>query len=516
MLLTGCGGKKQDEAPSAKGTEPSLPGDPAEGPSVYHAALGDIHLRYGFSEKAVAAFRRACAKEEDPEEKAKCQFQLGRAYLELGNLEEALHAMQEAIGASKSTDRRCDIYLELAKTYVVQERWREAKHAYRFVANNSRQGWQKRLAGTELNSIYTKTEEIDDVIGSLEQTIERNPQDDEARLRLAEIFTTTKPNLPRAIELYEAIYKEGKLSATLMERLASLFIRVGAVSRAQRIYEKLIEMAGQGRKNRYRLALAQVLEKANELSGAQKVYETVLERNPSAWESEFAKKRLYSSYEKQGSLGGIIAGLEKRATENPGDAETLGELSEIYAGIGNDPQKAIAVTERLLLLKPGDSTMLQRVVDLYEKSGQKEKAIEVLKSLLSILPNAKQPAHLERIARLYSEMGNADEALDWIGKLTASDPNDPGIHARAALLYLKNSRKEECLAEYEKAIALSTSAEQRDALRAQLAQQLVELGDYARAEGIYELLVEASVVGPLKNLARQKLAALHVVKENDR
>jgi tetratricopeptide (TPR) repeat protein len=515
MFIAGCGGEKQEPASLAKAeaNDQTPASDHHEGPSVYHAALGEIHLRYGFLEEAIAAFRTACVKEEDPREIAKFRFQLGRAYLELGKAEKAIREMEEAINASSSTDSKCDMYLELAKIYALQELWAGAEQAYRFVANSSKQGWQKDLARTELNLIHARTQRIDEVIASLERAIERNPWDDEARMRLAEIFTTAKPHLQRAIKIYESLHREGKLSPSLVERLASLYIRVGRLTPAQRTYEKLIEVGGEERRNRYRLALAQVHEKTNNPSRARELYNEVLEHDPIDWERELAKKRLYALYEREGVVEGIAASLEKKAIENPNDMEALAELSEIYATIEKHRQKAIEVTERLLLLKPGDSTVLKRLADLYEKNEQKGKSIDVLKSLLSVSPNGKGPAHLERIARLYSEMGKTDEALKWVKRLTTSESNSAGIHARAALLYLENSRMPDCLAEHKKAISLSTSAEQRDALRAQLAEQLFSLGDYSRAEGIYERLVESSVSGSLQESARERLAALHAIQE---
>ena len=516
MLLAGCGGKKQNEGPGEKGTEPPLPGDPAEGPSVYHAGLGEIHLRYGFAEQAAASFRRAIAIEKDPEGKAQYQFQLGQAYLESGNAEEALRAMEEAIDTSKSRDRKCDMYIEIAKICARREHWQEAKQAYRFVVDHSQQDWQRRVAWAELSSIYARTQEIDDLIATLENTIERNPQDVEAHLRLAEIFTATKPNPQRAIAIYEALYREGELSSTLMQRLASLHLRVGGVSRAQMIYERLIEMSGEGKKNRYRLALAQVHEKSNDLSPAEELYKAVLAENPTDWERGFTKQRLYRLYERQGSLAAIVAGLEKRATDNPEDAGALAELSEIYATVGRDHQKAIVVTERLLVFKPDDAALLQRLADLHEKSGQKEKAIEALKALVSLLPKPEQVGCLERMARLHSQMGNNKEALNRIRELVALNPNKPETHVRAASLYLENSRAEEALAEYEKAIALSTSAEQRDGLRAQLAGHLFDIGDYPKAERIYRRLAEASASRSLKDMAKERLAALHLIQEKGR
>lgn len=522
MFIAGCGGEKQEpekQEPAslakAEANDQAPGSDHHEGPSVYHAALGEIHLRYGFLEEAIASFRTACVKEEDPREIAKFRFQLGRAYVESGEAEKAIREMEEAINASSSTDSKCDMYLELAKIYALQELWAGAEQAYRFVASSSKQGWQRVLARTELNLIHARTQRIDEVIASLERAIERNPWDDEARMRLAEIFTTAKPNPQRVIEIYESLQREGRLSPTLIERLASFYVRVGRLTPAQKTYEKLIEVGGEERRNRYRLALAQVYERANAPSRAKEQYSEVLEQDPRAWERELAKKHLYALYEREGVVEVIVEGLEKKAIENPNDMEALAELSEIYTTIEKHRQKAIEVTERLLLLKPGDSTVLERLADLYEKNEQKGKSIDALKSLLSVSPNGKRPAHLERIARLYSEMGKTDEALKWVKRLTTSESNSAGIHARAALLYLKNSRMADCLAEHKKAISLSTSAEQRDALSAQLADGLFDAGDYVRAKDIYRHLAESSVSGRLKELAREKLAALHLMKEND-
>jgi len=43
----------------------------------------------------------------------------------------------------------------------------------------------------------------------------------------------------------------------------------------------------------------------------------------------------------------------------------------------------------------------------------------------------------------------------------------------------------------------------------------LDAGDHARAKDIYRRLAESSVSGRFKELAREKLAALHLMEEND-
>ena len=510
MLLAGCGSKTKKAVSSPEDAGGLSPFDSVEAPAAYHASLADVHLRYGFPKEAIAAFQEALTKENDQERQAGYRFQLGRAYLEAGETEKALREMEEATVASRKDDRKCDMWFEVGRIYVLNEQWGEAERAYRFVMSNSKLDWQRNAAATELNSIYAKTHAIDDLIASIEKAIEGNPHDDEARLRLAEIFATTKPNPQRAIEIYEAIRQEGKLRPELVERLASLYASQGEIVRAQALYEELVQTTEEGNKNRYRIALAQLFEKTDEVDRAEKLYRTVMERNPSDWEKEFARRCLYALCEKQGALGAIVATLEKRAAENPGDAEALAELSEIYSAtnIAEDHQKAIGLNEHLLSLRPDDVAVLLRLADLYETTEQREKAIEAVKSAIAILPENRRPVCLERVIRLCTEAGAKEEAIKWIARLSSSEPENPGIHARASLLYLRNLQMEECLTEHERAVSLCTGAEQRDALRAELAEELFEVGQYARAELIYERLAGTSVSGPLKDLARQRLAAL--------
>src|SRR5204862_2282157 len=121
------------------------------------------------------------------------------------------------------------------------------------------------------------------------------------------------------------------------------------------------------------------------------------------------RARLEELYRGEGRWVELAASLEERTDPRLGTAapeaerpQLLRELGEIYTEKLQRPHDAIDALERLRLLSPADTGILQQVANLYSAVGRWSKVIETLQRINKIAEGSEEArSALHQIARIY-------------------------------------------------------------------------------------------------------------------
>jgi len=140
-----------------------------------------------------------------------------------------------------------------------------------------------------------------------------------------------------------------------------------------------------------------------------------------------------------------------------------------------------------LQLKPGDSTQKLHFEMTDADRAEYQKRLEDQKKRQKF--SAEVKARFDQGVTLY-DAGQYNEALAEFNAALATDPNQPGIMARAGDCYLKLNRNEEALEAYDKALALDPG----DA--SLYAQKGVVLGRLGKTDESQEMFTKSAQLDP--------------------
>ena len=163
----------------------------------------------------------------------------------------------------------------------------------------------------------------------------------------------------------------------------------------------------------------------------------------------FNKTKVLASAEKyvqQGKLQNAISEYEKVTKEDPKDITVLNTIGDLYARLGQVDSavnyfrmvgdhyanegftvKAIAMYKKLTKLTPADIVCVQKLADLYTQQG--------------LYNDARQ--QLMVVAENHVKAGGLDEACKVFQKMLELDPENAGLQAKLADLYMRTGKKDE-------------------------------------------------------------------------
>jgi tetratricopeptide (TPR) repeat protein len=114
-----------------------------------------------------------------------------------------------------------------------------------------------------------------------------------------------------------------------------------------------------------------------------------------------------------------IVELEHAVRANPSDVDALEALAGSYA-MGNRYGEAIAVVQKLVVLKRGDPSVMLHLAKLYSWNGQNERSLEVLKDA-SLLHSTQATAFRCDVLNAIPRAAEAAACFDGLAKLATAD-----------------------------------------------------------------------------------------------
>jgi tetratricopeptide (TPR) repeat protein len=133
---------------------------------------------------------------------------------------------------------------------------------------------------------------------------------------------------------------------------------------------------------------------------------------------------------------------------NPGKIDMYFELAEGYV-FANKPEEAIKVYDKVeSLIGVNDEGSMQKV-KVYTQLKKTDKAIRELNKL--ILFNPKEPKYLAMLGEIYQNSGQKEKAAGAYAELLKIDPENPYVHLALAHSYFEQKQDAKGLEEYKEA-----------------------------------------------------------------
>ncbi|PYJ07269.1 MAG: hypothetical protein DME25_04250, partial [Verrucomicrobia bacterium] len=401
----------------------------------------------------------------------------------------------------------------LAETYTRMARFDEAEKQYRFVLERNP---KSSSAYEKLLSLYTRMGKKPDVVATFEKLIELFPTDTEYLRRLGEHFL--RDNNPdkakdtwrrltkeaaggeklaqlagwfesyefpdEAVTLYQQALEKSKNKEWLL-RLAALKFQKGDEVEAVRLWLSAIEPATS--KIEDYAEIASILESNQKVDEAAKLRKAAVDKDPANLDSRLAYAKILmrqQKFEAAAAEFDLLADQDKNEfVGQQGETGRLDAWREL--GVLEEKQKA---WEKELNTTPENSKLLGRLARLYERGGQREKAIQLYEHRRAGEPNNVE--HLRSLAGLYKSAKQTDQAIEILRGLLEKDKNRARVYQKELLeIYLAVNLKDESIAAAEQVVSLALSDPEAHLALAQV-YQMYRQPEKAFGEYRYALRLE--------------------------
>ncbi|MCB9563808.1 MAG: tetratricopeptide repeat protein [Kofleriaceae bacterium] len=217
-------------------------------------------------------------------------------------------------------------------------------------------------------------------------------------------------------------------------------------------------------------------------------YQNALASQPASVPALTALERLYRQQQMWENLIDVLS--RRAALEQDEDAiiRLKLEIGQLFDLRLYDAQSAIGSYQGVLDIDPSNLAALRALEQLYEKTGQSEKYLEVLEAQLDASPtDAERVSLYERMASAWEErFGKLDRAAECLEKIVAIDTRNFGAFRELARLYQQAARWEALVETYRNHIMATTDTPTRvDLYCAMGAIYDAQLGDADRSIEAY-------------------------------
>jgi tetratricopeptide (TPR) repeat protein len=237
------------------------------------------------------------------------------------------------------------------------------------------------------------------------------------------------------------------------------------------------------------IQLAELLERQmQEIAGAIHAYQQALVYDPSSRTALIALDRLYRRNEQWEPLIDVLSRRAELETNDGNVVKMRLEIGQIWDVRLYDAGRAINAYQAVLQIDPTNLTALRALEQLYEKTNQSEKYLEVLEAQLDASPSdTEQIALYERMATAWEErFGKLDRAAESLEKIVAVDNRNYNAYRELARLYQQAGKWEALVETYRNHVMATAEVQTRvDLYVAMGATYDQNLGDVDRAIEAY-------------------------------
>lgn len=206
-------------------------------------------------------------------------------------------------------------------------------------------------------------------------------------------------------------------------------------------------------------------------------------------------------YREQGKLVELIAILKKEKGRDYNRMATIGQLYEETGQV----DKALSTYKSALELNPKAIDLRVRLVHLLQTAGQLDAAIQQGEELIKAAPS--NPEFVFQLAETYIQRGERDKALKLVEKLERRSQNEGDILATVADFYERNEEEKRALKVLERLAKLPSGDP----------QYLVDLGDryYQQGDKAKALSTWKRILTVVKKPARAQATLGEVYLDHD-
>jgi tetratricopeptide (TPR) repeat protein len=266
-----------------------------------------------------------------------------------------------------------------------------------------------------------------------QKIVAKDPKDMESWLTLGRLYRTAR----NSVEAEKAYTQALTIDPANEDALTGLAIVYSDVGDTKKAIEKLQAVTNKDPNPRTLAALASSYEQLHDYRSAAEVLRKAIALDP---ENGRVKRALARNLLYSGSMDEALKYFQEFADEDPHDSDALLNIAKIY-GEKRDFAKARETLDKAKAADPENLEVRYDEVNLLDKEGQTDKAIEALKTLLkdterksySESEKSVRLKLMEYLGELYHNANQNQAAIDTFRQMADLDP-DSGARAAAQIV----------------------------------------------------------------------------------
>ena len=475
-------------------------------------------------------------KKDDPYRKCLSLREIGKIHEDTGAYQEALKHYDEALTLTASGNwLRKDLQHRIIALYSTDANWKDLITYYQDKLETTPN--DPELLGL-LASAYIQNQQLEEGISTYRKGLELAPADTGLRLKLIDALRNSEMSEDAAAE-YELLTEQHPDDFGIYRELGKLYVQLKNVDKAKAVYQKMIDRDPENAGTF--LTLAEIYTGHEWMDEAVAAYQKAISLAPDNLDyveyfGEF--------YFRQGNREKAVETWNKMVAGDRETAENFDRLAGLLEA-KTFPDKAIeasrkavelmpdayryreALAKKLMNHKQYDDALLEyteamklapnaffadqmddKRIELYRRQGTLVKIIDGVESELEkpgLTQDEKFPK-LKRLAKMYLKLGNTTYALEILLKAKEIQPNDITVNRWAAVVYVKQGRRDEAITIYEHLTEIdSTNARE---YYAKIANAYLKAMDFENATASTKQVIAHSPRNPeghqlLAQIARQ-------------
>lgn len=391
-----------------------------------------------------------------------------------------------------------DYLRRLGEFHLRNNQPEQAKETWRRVAKDNPTG--EKLA--MLAGWFESYEFPDDAITTYQQALEKTKNKDWS-LRLAAL-KFQKGEEAEALKLWLAAIDPATSKPEDYAEVASILESNQKLDEALKLRKTAVEKDGTNLEGR--LAYAKLLLRLQKFEPALAEFEILAAQEKNEYLTQQGESGRIDAWRELGVLADKQKAMEKDLDANPTDAKKLGQLARLFER-GGQRDKAIALYEARLEKEPGNPEHLRALATLYKNGKLTDQAIATFKTLLEKDKNRAR-VYQKELLDVYLSIDSKDDAIAAAEAYVSFAPGDPEAHLTLAQVYQLYRLPEKGFGEYRTALRLE--ANQPDYHR-QFGEALEQEKRFGEAQEAFRKMLDVAKedstrLGAVANLARIHLA----------
>ncbi|MDP8214660.1 MAG: tetratricopeptide repeat protein [Candidatus Euphemobacter frigidus] len=311
-------------------------------------------------------------------------------------------------------------------------------------------------------------------------------------------------NTKKAIDAYEQALIIIPTDIGAREKLARLYQKGGLTNDAISAYSALIEI-NPGNIS-YHLELARAYEKNGDDEEVISECRYILSSASNDWELSSARSLLIKAYSRLGQLDQLIPEIEKSIEAEPKKIDNYLYLAEVYKKNGR-PEEMLKTYRQALALSPQNTDLFWKVANSLIKEKKFPEAITILEKLVKLRPG--DSTYCYNLGRCYfeSQEPEPEKAITLWDTFQAENATiEPHFYYSTGCMYRNYKLYDRSLAQLKKSYQLSD-----DSIRylGAIAQTYEEMGDDKNATETYLKVMLDSDTDDWVNWAQDRLIRIY-------
>jgi tetratricopeptide (TPR) repeat protein len=393
-----------------------------------------------------------------------------------------------------------DYLRRFGEFYVRDGQPDKAKETWRRLLKDSPTG--EKLA--TLAGWFESYEFTDDAIATYQQALEKTKHKDWIERLAALKFQ--KGEEAQAVKLWLGVIDPATSTAEDYAEIAAILETNQKVDEAAKLRQAAV--AKEPENLEARLAYAKILLRQQKYEAAAAAFEVLASQDKNEFLQQQGESGRIDAWRELGLLEDKQKDLERELTANPSDEKKLGQLARLYERAGQR-EKAVALYEARREKDPDNVEHLRSLATLYKNSKQPEQAIAAFKALLDKDKNRARVYHKE-LLDIYLSVDSKDEAIAAAEAYVGLAPGDPEAHLTLAQVYQLYRHPEKAFSEYRTALRLEPN--EPDYHR-QYGEALEQDKRYGEAQEAFRKMLDTAKEDTTRLSAVASLARIHLQQD---